>query len=76
VFGNAAHFIYATRCMLFRREPYNHTANSLGLLKAWPLSMAAKNAEALITPIPGMLRSILPLSLSSTNSSNCFFYAF
>jgi hypothetical protein len=42
------------------------------LLNAWPLWMAANNAEALITPIPGMLSTILPLSLSSTNSSNCF----
>jgi hypothetical protein len=44
-------------------EP-KHTASSLGLLNAYPFSMGAKNAEVLITPIPGILCNILPLSLS------------
>jgi hypothetical protein len=50
----------------------NDNASSLGLLNACPLSIAAKNAEALTTPIPGILSNILPLSLSSTNYANCF----
>jgi hypothetical protein len=39
----------------------NHTASSLRLLKAWFLSMAAKKAEALIMPIPGILSNIWPI---------------
>jgi hypothetical protein len=49
----------------------NPTANALGRLNAWPLSMAVNNAEAFITPIPRMLSNILPLSLSSTNIRHC-----
>jgi hypothetical protein len=49
----------------------NHTTSSLGLLKAWLLSMAAKKAEALIMPLSGILSNIWPISLLSANSLNC-----
>jgi hypothetical protein len=56
-FGNAAHLTdIVEACCL--GVSTNQTANSLGLLNAWPSSIAANNAKEQMTQIPGILRSI------------------